>query len=78
MRACTNPGDLVLDPFLGSGTTALAALRLRRGFRGIEIDQKWIDLAKKRLNDEIGLGHKPTSIANRRTLKLVSASRRGS
>ena len=42
-------GDTVLDPFLGSGTTAVAAKKLGRGYIGIETKQEYIDIAKKRL-----------------------------
>lgn len=52
LLASTKPGDLVFDPFLGSGTTALAALRLRRRFAGCEMDEKWVEVAAKRLVDE--------------------------
>ena len=45
----TNPGDLVIDPFLGSGTTALACARTGRRFLGIEREEKYFDLAIKRL-----------------------------
>ena len=43
-------GDTILDPFLGSGTTMLASLELGRSCIGIEIEPKYIDIAKKRLN----------------------------
>ena len=55
----TNKGDIILDPFLGSGTTAVVAKRLQRNFIGIEQDKEYISLAKKRLkqtkvlNDEV-------------------------
>ena len=45
----TKPGDLVLDPFAGSGTTLLAAHDLGRHYLGFEIEQRWVDLARKRL-----------------------------
>ena len=48
--ASSNKGDIVLDPFLGSGTTMLASLELGRSCIGIEIEPKYIDIAKKRLN----------------------------
>jgi site-specific DNA-methyltransferase (adenine-specific) len=47
--ASTNEGDIVLDPFLGSGTSAAAARKLGRGFTGIEIEEEFCLLAAKRL-----------------------------
>jgi len=41
--------DLVLDPFIGSGSTALACKDLKRNFIGFEINKKYVNLAKKRL-----------------------------
>ncbi len=49
--ACsTDEGDLVIDPFLGSGTTAAAAKRLRRKWIGIEKDSNYIQIARNRLD----------------------------
>ena len=42
-------GDLVLDPFMGSGTTALSCVDLKRKYLGIELHQKYVDLANERL-----------------------------
>jgi site-specific DNA-methyltransferase (adenine-specific) len=50
--ASTNPGDLVLDPFLGGGTTAIACIRNGRKCVGIELDEKHFELAKKRIDAE--------------------------
>ena len=47
--ASTQKNNLILDPFLGSGTTAVVAKKLQRNFIGIEQDPKYISLAKKRL-----------------------------
>jgi site-specific DNA-methyltransferase (adenine-specific) len=55
LLAATNPGDLVLDPFLGGGTTAVACVRLRRGFVGVELDLAHLTLATKRADREIVL-----------------------
>ncbi|HCN30585.1 MAG TPA: hypothetical protein DIT64_17985 [Verrucomicrobiales bacterium] len=46
----TDEGDLVLDPFFGSGTTAAAALRLKRKWIGIERDETYVQLARRRLH----------------------------
>lgn len=47
--ASSRPGDIVLDPFLGSGTSAVVAKKLGRKYVGIEIDQHYACLAEKRL-----------------------------
>ncbi len=49
VRCSTRETDAVLDPFLGSGTTALACQNLNRKFTGIEIEQKYIEIAQNRL-----------------------------
>lgn len=43
--------DLVLDPFVGSGTTCVSAKRLQRDFRGFDINKKYVKLTLKRLSD---------------------------
>ena len=45
----SDPGQLVLDPFLGSGTTAVVAARLDRRFIGIDISEKYVEGAVGRL-----------------------------
>ncbi len=45
----TIPGQIVLDPFMGSGTTGIAALKTRRRFIGFEIERKYFDASEKRL-----------------------------
>ncbi len=47
--ASTNKGDVVLDPFLGSGTTSVVAKKLHRHYVGIEIDEKFASISEKRL-----------------------------
>lgn len=49
IRAYSNPGDLVLDPFAGSGSTAVAALRTGRNFLGCELDAEYVRLARLRI-----------------------------
>lgn len=48
----TNSGDTILDPFMGSGTTGVACIRTGRKFIGIEIDERYFDIAVKRLERE--------------------------
>lgn len=48
----SNQGDIVLDPFLGSGTTGIAAIELNRKFIGIEIAPEYFELAKQRINGD--------------------------
>jgi DNA modification methylase len=47
----SNPGDCVLDPFSGSGTTAATAAQLGRNYVGVEISKSYVEKAKKRLAD---------------------------
>ena len=43
------PGDLILDPFMGVGSTGVAAVELGRRFVGIEIDEGYIEAARNRI-----------------------------
>ena len=52
VRTLTNPGDLVLDPFMGSGSAGVAAQNLGRRFTGIELDETYFDIACKRMGVE--------------------------
>ena len=54
IRLLTEPGDLVLDCFLGSGTTAVAAIEEGREFIGIEIEEKYVNLANHRVSAMTG------------------------
>lgn len=46
------PGGIVLDPFIGSGTTALAAIQLERNYIGLDISKEYCELSKKRIREE--------------------------
>jgi site-specific DNA-methyltransferase (adenine-specific) len=52
LNCASTETDLILDPFLGSGTTAVACKRLNRRFIGIEISEKYCQIARDRLNNE--------------------------
>lgn len=49
--SCFKDADVILDPFMGSGTTGIAAKQFGRDFIGIEIDKQYFDIAYNRIND---------------------------
>ncbi|PKK82714.1 MAG: site-specific DNA-methyltransferase [candidate division Zixibacteria bacterium HGW-Zixibacteria-1] len=58
VHAGSNPGDLVFDPFLGSGTTSVVAKKLNRKYLGVEIEEEYCLLAERRLelaDDDISI-----------------------
>lgn len=53
IRAASNPGDVVLDPFFGTGTTGAVAKRLGRRWIGVEREQMYIDVAQARIDQVV-------------------------
>lgn len=53
IRDFTNSGDLILDPFMGSGSTGVAAVLFGRKFTGIEIEEKYFDISRRRINEAL-------------------------
>lgn len=51
IRIYTNPGDTILDPFMGSGTTGVACVQTGRNFIGIEISEEYFKIAERRIHD---------------------------
>jgi site-specific DNA-methyltransferase (adenine-specific) len=51
VRISSNQSDTILDPFMGSGTTGVACKELNRNFIGIEIEPKYYEIAKKRIEN---------------------------
>jgi len=52
IKSYSNPGDLVFDPFMGSGTTAVAAMRTGRHFFGFEREAEYLEMARRRMAEE--------------------------
>jgi len=61
IAAASNPNDIILDPFCGSATTGVSALRSNRRFVGIELEKDYLDnLAIPRILDTLGVENKPS------------------
>ena len=71
VKAFSDPGDVVFDPFLGSGTTTVAAALLDRSGYGIEISPSYCDVALRRLERSAGL----TATLDGRSFDEVAANR---
>lgn len=54
LKLLTKEGDVVLDPFLGSGTTAVVAQRMKRNYIGVEIHPEFVEYAKNRIDQNSG------------------------
>ena len=65
IQMCKNEPETILDPFMGSGTTGVAALQLGRSFIGIEREQKYLDIACRRIEQAHAQGQlfEPTQAA---------------
>lgn len=51
--AATQEGDLVADFFIGSGTTAVAAIEIKRNYIGFELDKEFYEIARRRINEKL-------------------------
>jgi site-specific DNA-methyltransferase (adenine-specific) len=78
--ASSHPGDMVFDPFLGSGTSSVVAKKLGRRYCGIELDQTYALLAEKRLTladrDRTIQGYRDRVFWERNTLNLMNGAAR--
>ena len=75
IKLFTDAGGVILDPFMGSGTTALASVQLGRSFIGIDINPEYITLAQDRISDT---QMKLPSIAEKRVAYVVGENLNGS
>jgi modification methylase len=71
ITACSNPGDTVLDPFLGTGTTGAVAKRLGRNFIGIDRDPNYTRIARRRIATVQTLDHALLATASKRNAAKV-------
>lgn len=51
VKVLSNENDIVLDPFMGSGQTGIACINTNRNFIGIELDENYFEIAKKRIEE---------------------------
>lgn len=63
VKASSNPGDLVLDPFSGSGTTCIVAARLGRRYLGIDISGRYVTLSVERVAATLAGKRRTTEIS---------------
>ena len=73
LLACTKPGDVVLDPFFGTGTTGAVARRLGRKWIGIERERAYIDVARARIASTLPLDESAmTTVPDKRNAPRVA------
>ena len=75
LRATTDPGDLVFDPFTGSGSTGVAALKLGRHFLGCEQNKAYAQIAASRLTDAAEGGLDTNATVSPSSARATSARR---
>jgi len=83
VRVSCNEGDLVVDPFSGSGTTCVVAARLKRRFFGIDISEKYVEHSRRRLAETLagrrvttGVSENPELLREKRRAGRGAARRR--
>jgi modification methylase len=70
ITASSNPGDIVLDPFFGSGTTGAVAKKLGRNWIGIERDERYIKIAQKRIDAVQGVDEESLHVEKRKQARV--------
>ena len=74
VKVASNPGDLVFDPFAGSGTTLAVAKRLKRRYLGIELSEDYADAVRVRLDAVHTEVEKPLSVPRRPGVTMTKAA----
>ena len=75
LRASTNPGDLVLDPFAGSGSAGVAALAIGRRFVGIEMSAEYAEIGRLRMSEVVSTPPPPHVMSSCRPRPTVCWNR---
>lgn len=70
IMASSNPGDIVLDPFFGTGTTGAVAKKLGRNWMGIERDRKYIKVAQKRIDAVQEVDREAIEVEKRKQVRI--------
>jgi len=78
IKACSNEGDLVIDPFSGSGTTCVVAARLRRSYFGIDVSHDYVKNSRKRITETLSGRRKTTEISENPELLRERRAQAGS
>jgi site-specific DNA-methyltransferase (adenine-specific) len=65
----TDPGMVVLDPFNGAGTTTKLAYKHKRKYIGIELEQEFVDISQRRIDDTVQVEFQPKPLYNREELE---------
>ncbi|MGB8214644.1 MAG: site-specific DNA-methyltransferase [Anaerolineales bacterium] len=74
IKLFTQAGDLVLDPFMGSGTTAVAAIQLARNYIGIDLNPEYVDVSRSRIAEtQIGLPNIAEEQGDYQTLNITDS-----
>jgi DNA modification methylase len=76
VKATSNPGDLVMDPFSGSGTTSVVAARLKRRYLGIDLSEDYATNARQRIEETLAGRRKGTKIAENPASKRTERTRK--
>ncbi len=75
IKASSNEGDLILDPFGGTGTTAMVAKRLKRNFITMEISEEYYNAILKRLDGKVAEIRKNKKVEFKEQITLFDAMR---
>lgn len=68
IRIASNKDDIIFDPFMGVGSTGVAALELERRFIGVELDETYFNAAKRRIEDTLVIHYKQTNMPKKYNL----------